>query len=117
MLFSQLMVMRRMRKNKGKPAPRLSGDAGKAVNEGKAVLFYFYSPSCHACRSMTPKIDKIKEQYPYVFKIDASTNISMAQNFNVMGTPTTILVKDGIIKEILVGAQSDKKLVSLFEEV
>jgi thioredoxin 1 len=42
---------------KGKSAPELGGEIGTKMEAGKKLLFYFYSPSCGACRTMTPVVD------------------------------------------------------------
>jgi len=97
---------------KGKPAPELTGKYAKAVETGKPTIFYFYTDNCAACKPMTPIIEKYKKKNRNVFKIDARKEFSLAQKFGVMGTPSTVLVKEGIITEFLVGPQPEGKIAA-----
>lgn len=76
-------------------------------------LFYFYSPSCGPCRSMTPIVDKLIEQYDTINKVDIGKNPQLAGRFGIRATPTTVLVENNVIKEVRLGAQSQKQLQKL----
>ena len=112
-LLLQFSMVFRMRLQKGKPAPSLSGRAGRAVQSGQKSLFYFYSPTCRACRQMTPVIDELAKKDKRIFKIDVSKDLATAKKFGVMGTPSTVLVEAGKIAEFLVGAQPRERLLAL----
>jgi len=109
----QLFMVRRMRKQQGQPAPSLQGEAGARIKGGKPALFYFYSPACGACRSMTPVIRKLAGSGPGVFPVDVSQDLDTARSFGVMATPTTILVRGGVVEKVLVGAQPEATLQGL----
>ncbi|RME29284.1 MAG: thioredoxin [Deltaproteobacteria bacterium] len=109
----QLFMVRRMRRLRGQQAPRLDGAAGRRVADGRMALFYFYSPQCGACRSMTPVVRELAERVPGVFLVDVSQDLETARRFKVMATPTTILVRDGKVAEVLVGARSADTLRGL----
>jgi len=108
----QIFMVMRMRRMEGKPAPQLDGKPGKAIKRGKA-LFYFYSPACGACRSITPVVQKMAKTKKNVFPIDISTDMATARKFSVMATPTTILVEQGTIKKIMIGPQPRDSLQAL----
>jgi len=112
----QYFMMFRMKLKKGKPAPSLSGHYGKAVESGKMSLFYFYSPSCGACRSMTPIVSEYVEKNSRCFKIDVSRDMDTARAFGVMGTPSTIVVEKGIIKDFIVGPRPAEVLTGILEQ-
>lgn len=95
---------------KGKPAPELGGRPGKIVQKGKAALFYFYSPSCGACASMTPSVHALSKNNEGVFPVDISSDMATARKFGVMATPTLVVVKDRLIKQILIGPQPPASL-------
>ena len=80
-------------------------------------LIYFYSPKCGPCRSMTPIVDRLAEANPRVFKVDVMEDRETAQAFNVRATPTTILVKDGRILDVVLGAKGQAQLERLLEQV
>lgn len=109
----QFTMVIRMRLQKGKSAPMVSGPVGKAIQHGDKVLLYFFSPGCGACRPMTPVIEKLSKSRKNVFKIDISRDMAIARKFGVMGTPSTVLVETGKIAEFLVGPQPEHKVLSL----
>jgi thioredoxin 1 len=76
-------------------------------------LFYFYSPGCGPCRSMTPLVDKLASQSDVITKVDISQDPELASRFGIRATPTTVLVEDNTIKEVRLGAQSQKQLQKL----
>jgi len=112
--FQKFMVFKMTRK-KGKPAPELSGVHGKAIKNGKASLFYFYSPSCGACKSMTPVVSGYTKNNPRCFKVDISKDMTTARAFGVMGTPSTVVIEDGIIRDFFVGPRPVSELTQLLE--
>ena len=83
---------------------------------GGRRLFYFYSPSCGPCRSMTPVVDKLIEQYDSVTKVDIGQNPELAGRFGIRATPTTVLVENNVIKAVRLGAQSQKQLQQLLDK-
>jgi len=109
----QIFMGYRTRKLRGQPAPQLDGPPGDRVTKGESALFYFFSPSCGACRTMTPVIRELASRTPGVFPIDISQDMATAQRFKIMATPTTILVQDGTVVEVLMGPQSPKRLAEL----
>ena len=112
--FQYFMILKTKFK-KGKPAPDLNGQYGKAVKSSKTSLFYFYSPSCGACRSMTPLVEGYTKNNPRCFKVDISKDMNTARAFGVMGTPSTVLVENGIIKDFIVGAKPAGEFTQLLE--
>ncbi len=112
----QYLTILRMKRKRGKPAPELSGDYGNAVNTGKTALFYFYSPRCGACRSMTPVVERFTNNTSRSFKVDVSHDMDTARHFGVMATPSTVVVEKGIIRDFLVGPRPEAELISLLKE-
>jgi thioredoxin 1 len=109
----QLFMRVKMILKKGKSAPEVDGKAGRMVNNGDKVLFYFYSPGCRACIPMTPVIKNLAKKNRNVFPVDVSKDMSTAQKFGVMGTPSTVVIEAGKIKEFLVGFQTEDKVRGL----
>jgi len=106
----QIFMVLKMKLKKGKSAPQLEGKAGRLVNSGERVLFYFYSPGCRACIPMTPVIKNLAKKNKNVFPVDVSRDMATAQKFGVMGTPSTVVIESGTIKEFLVGFQNEDKV-------
>ena len=110
----QFFVMFRVRRQRGKPAPELAGKMGRRVSRGKSALFYFYSPSCGACRAMTPVMKRLAKAHEGgVYPVDIAKDLDIARKFGVMATPTTIYVDKGVIQEVFVGPQP----ATLFEDL
>ena len=101
----QLLVRYKASALKGRPVPELSGKAGKITKKGRPALFYFYSPSCGACASMTPAVKEMSKSNDAVFPVDISSDMDTARKFGVMATPTVVVVRNRIIEEILIGPQ------------
>jgi thioredoxin 1 len=78
-------------------------------------LFYFYSPGCRPCRSMTPIVDRLASQSDAVIKVDINQDPELAGRFGIRATPTTVLVENDTIKEVRLGAQSQKQLQKLLD--
>ncbi|MFH1464243.1 MAG: thioredoxin family protein [Pseudomonadota bacterium] len=106
------MVMR-IKRQEGRPIPELAGKQGKAAKARTPSLFYFYSPQCGACRSMTPVIKKMPGLDRNVFAVDISKDMDTARRFGVMATPTTVLVREGVVQQILIGPQPESALRGL----
>lgn len=112
----QYLTVFRMRLKRGKPAPNLAGAYAKAVKTGKPALFYFYSPGCGACRSMTPVVEGYTKKSTRCFKVDVSQDMNTARAFGVMATPSTVVVENGVIRDFLVGPRAAPELTGLLEQ-
>lgn len=63
-----------------------------------AVLVYFFSPGCVACRDLRPKVREMAEsRFPRMTysEIDASTNPSITADAGVFSAPTIVCYFDG----------------------
>jgi len=109
-LALQLFVRLKSKFKKGKPVEGLTGNLGSAIRRGGKVLLYFYSPTCGACRQQTPVIDTIQKGSSNIFKVDISKDASTAMKLGVMGTPSTVIIDNGIIKEFFTGYVSKEKI-------
>jgi len=109
-LFSQWRMSHLSRGLRGQPAPT------GARSHPQGVLYYFYSPRCGPCRAMGPVIDRVTETHPgQVVKVDVGEEPQLAAAFRVAGTPTTMLLRDGEIVEVMLGAKSQKRLEALLQ--
>ena len=97
----------------GKKIPPFSGEIGDRVQKGEKLLLYFYTPSCGACKSMTPVIEEMSKDNKNVYKINLAKDFSIGKVFGIMGTPATIVVSESKIDQYVLGARSQNFLKGL----
>jgi len=110
-LLMQFLVRFKSWSKKGKAAPTVSGSLGKSILKGDKLIAYFYSPTCRACRTQEKYLPKIQESFDNIFRINAAKEREIAAAFGVMGTPTTIIIEKGIIKEYFTGITPPNKIL------
>jgi len=99
----QIVAQRRAARLKGQPLPSLPGPIGARIAASEHALIYFFTPSCAACRPVTPRMKALAEQGKPVFPIDASIDPALAQALSVMATPTTVEVDHGQVVGVHIG--------------
>ncbi len=107
----QFVIKFRGRRLRGKPIPEVGGKLGTAIRKHPTVIAYFYSPSCSACRTQEKYLPKVQEVFPHIVRINVRNDMATAQKFQVMGTPTTVIIENGRIKEYFVGVVSPRDLL------
>lgn len=106
----QIWAVARASRMRGRAVPKLvelpGTDAGRQ-------MYYFHSPRCGACRAITPRVRDLGMHYPNLHSIDVAERLDLAHALGVTATPSFVLVEDGVIREVLLGAQSERKLEAL----
>lgn len=108
LLFMQLRTYRASMKMAGRPAPEA------ARRDPRGVIYYFHHPRCGPCRQMGKVIDAVAAAHPeQVVKVNVADDMAVARDFGIAATPTTLLVKDGRIAEVMVGSKSARRIEAL----
>jgi thioredoxin 1 len=103
MIGMNLFVRVQARQMRGRPVPQVSGALGDRLQGGRALL-YFYSPSCGACRAITPRLEEMASRSPAVTVVNVSERFDLARSFKVMATPSFVEVAEGKVVALHVGA-------------
>lgn len=90
-------------------ARKMLGKEFKALRNG---IVYFYSERCGACKMMGQEIERLKESVE-VLELDVAKpeGYKMAQRLGLLATPTTLVVKDGIIRKVFVGFVKSERIL------
>lgn len=78
------------------------------------TLVDFWAAWCEPCRTMSPILDEIAEEYFHkikVTKLNVDDSQTTAKKYSIMSIPTIILFEKGEPKKKLVGALSKRKLL------
>lgn len=110
-LLMQLLVKFKGWQKRGKAAPEIDSPLGNAIKKGNKLIAYFYSPTCRACKTQEKYLPKLERKTDAIYRINAAKDAKIATAFGIMGTPTTIIIKNGIIRNYFVGITSTKKLL------
>jgi thioredoxin 1 len=92
---------------KGKVVPDFEGEVGKKIKSGQRLLLYFYSPSCAACRPMTPVIDRMLQERKNIVKLNVQHEFTVARHLGVMATPAVVLIENRRINQFVLGARRE----------
>lgn len=111
----QWWPMIKARRMRGQPAPTLDAVLDDDQQGLKRYLLYFWAPSCGMCRTMTPVINRLAEAHREVVAVDASAHLDLTRACGVMGTPALVLIEDGRIKRMQLGARSEAQIRSWLE--
>lgn len=114
MYLFQFYIARRARRAEGQAVPDTAAVDGAAQQMHRRV-YYFYAPHCGPCRAMTPLVERMQAAYPNLIKINIEESQELAREFHIAGTPSLVVVEDGVIQRVHLGAQSEKKLAGMLE--
>jgi thiol-disulfide isomerase/thioredoxin len=103
-LYRQWSVLAQAKRCQGKPAPDTSTVDG-GINADKRVYF-FHAAHCGPCKAITPLVDRVRQEFPNLIKVDVAANLELAQAFGIAATPSFIVVCDGVVSEVKLGGVS-----------
>ena len=74
------------------------------------ILVDFWAPWCGPCKSLTPILEKLAQEYAGAFvlaKINTDEEQMLAAQLGVRSLPTVVLIKDGQLLDQFMGAQPE----------
>jgi thiol-disulfide isomerase/thioredoxin len=111
LMFFQLIMKYKSWSRRGKTAPKVGGALGRSILKGEKTIAYFYSPTCRACKTQEKQLPSVQDKVNNIFRINAAKERETATAFGVMGTPTTVVIEAGIIKDYFVGITPAGKML------
>jgi thioredoxin 1 len=115
LLLMQFLTFYRARRSIGTAAPDTKDLDGAAPGERRR-LYYFHAAHCGPCRAMTALVDRLRPAHANLIKVDIADRPELARGFGIAGTPSFVLVEDGVIRQVKLGAQSERQLLKLLLE-
>jgi len=111
----QLIPSIRARQMRGRPVPEINALLNSKQKASTRLLVYFWSQRCVMCNGMSKIIDELAESHDGILKVDIMHNMEITAEFGIMGTPSLVLVKDGKIEQMLVGAKTKPQILKILE--
>lgn len=93
-------------------------DFNNIVRQDKPVFLDFYADWCGPCQALLPTVEKLADQYEgqiEVAKVNIEKNNALAAKLKVRSIPALFFIQDRVVKEKLVGYQSEALLNSKFQ--
>ena len=89
----------------------------EVVKSNIPVLVDFYAEWCGPCKSLSPLIAEIAEEYEgkiKVCKVNIDEDGGLSEYYNVMSVPTLMVFKNGEQAGMMIGYRSKKDIIKLF---
>ncbi len=108
----QLLLRHKALRSRGQSAAPLKS-ALPEMDMHETSLVYCFSPSCGPCKAMLPAIDELAADNPNAHKLDITQHTELARAIGIRATPTTLLIEEGKISRVILGAKNLKHLRKL----
>ncbi len=83
------------------------------------VLVDFWAVWCAPCQMIVPTLEHLVQNYKEklkVFKINIDENMKISAKFGIRSIPTLLLFKGGELKETIVGALPQDKIIDVISK-
>ncbi|MCX6582285.1 MAG: thioredoxin family protein [Candidatus Aminicenantes bacterium] len=90
------------------------------LNDQKAIIVDFWSPTCAPCMQLEPGLKKIADAYRSrvkVLKVNVNDCPRTSSKYLIRGLPTLLFIKNGNVKTQMVGAVSSQMIEQKLREV
>jgi len=90
----------------------------EVLNSDLPVLIDFGATWCGPCKMLDPLVEELAEELQdkvKVVHVDIDSNQNITVQYNVMGVPTLMLVKNGEPIERMTGFKPKNKILDIFE--
>ncbi len=83
------------------------------------VLVDFWAVWCAPCKMIVPTLEHLTQNYKEklkVFKMNIDENMKISAKFGIRSIPTLLLFKGGELKETIVGAVPQNKIIDVISK-
>jgi thioredoxin 1 len=90
------------------------------LHSERPVLVDFYAPWCGPCKTLSPTIAKLADDYVgrvEVAKVDVDEAPQLSERYRVEGIPTLLFFQGGKVVDSVVGLASEKELRAKLEKL
>ena len=88
----------------------------EVLKSDKPVLVMFWGSWCVTCKRVQPMLKEMKQNNFKITTCNVDKNPQIAVKYDVLGTPTFILFKDGNEVKRIFGAQSKEQLEKFIQD-
>lgn len=91
----------------------------QVLKANKPVLVDFWAPWCGPCKMVTPEVEAVAEAYDgraIIAKVNVDEQPQIASEYNVMGIPTLIVIKEGHEMSRIVGFKPRTELSAALDK-
>jgi thioredoxin 1 len=92
----------------------------EVINSDVPVLIDFWAPWCAPCRAIGPMVDELANEYEgklKVVKMNVDDNPLTPSKYGVRSIPNLLLIKNGQVKDQIIGAVPKKQFVDAISKV
>lgn len=90
----------------------------EVIRSAVPVLIDFWAPWCGPCKAIAPVVEELAAQYEgklKVTKLNVDENPITPSRYGVRGIPNLVILKNGAVKDQMVGAVPKSRLVDAIE--
>ncbi len=89
----------------------------EVIESTKPVLLDFFASWCGPCKSISPIIDEISQEYPEikVCKVNIDEEKEITSKFDIMSVPTLLVIKDGKVVKQSVGLKPKNQIIEMLK--